>query len=156
MPEVPERLRTPGRHPVPHFELDELLFRRSPPKFISQGRIEIDSIPLPDMSVNRSKFSEPGDLLICDDFIGWAVIGFTVGSIPPSILDQGVFEYTFRPIHKPVRNNYSHSEVQVFLDGKHIGEKSRIPPEVHLRFRRRLAADARIMISPGGGEVKTG
>jgi hypothetical protein len=82
---------------------------------------------------------------------GWGVFGFEVQHIPAELLQDGVTKYTFGPRHRPLKNNYPHSEVWAFRDGRHIDAKNSdllLDPEAHQRWRQRLAWKCRIVIRP--------
>jgi hypothetical protein len=150
MADVPEEMKRNGRPEDPHFDDNEKLYRRLPPGFLDGRLIAIEALELPDMSVNREKFGPPQWLLI-GDYEGWGVFGFEVQHIPAELLQDGVTKYTFGPRHRPLKNNYPHSEVWAFRDGRHIDAKNSdllLDPEAHQRWRQRLAWKCRIVIRP--------
>lgn len=129
MSETPDRLQRRGRPADPDFTSEERLFRRVPRSdFIDEdGFVTPAGVPLPDLSTNREKYSEPGDVLIGHEE-AVAVAAAKVGDIPNEI-----DEYEFRPVHHPETDNYAHTEVRAFLDGQHFKDK---PPKwVRKAFR---------------------
>jgi len=153
MADVPEEMKTLGRGEDAHFADDEKLFRRIPPGFCEGQRIAIEALELPDMSVNRAKYGPPEWLLLHDSFGGWGVFGFEVDHIPREFVEDGVTQYAFGPKHRPLKNNYPHSEVWAYRDGEHIDVKNSemlLDPEAHQRWRQRLAWKCRIVIQPSG------
>ncbi|MEQ9588030.1 MAG: hypothetical protein RJS97_08760 [Parvibaculaceae bacterium] len=151
MADVPEEMKKHGRDEDVHFADDEHLFRRFPPEFCEGQRIVIEALELPDMSVNRAKYGPPNWLLLHEDFGGWGVFGFEVGHIPAEFVEDGVTKYTFGPKHRPLKNNYPHSEVRAYRDGEHIDAKKSellLDPEAHQRWRQRLAWKCKIVIQP--------
>src|SRR5437867_2558855 len=116
MAEIPPDMMTRGRPKDPAFRDDETLYRRFRPDDLDGRRISPDAVELPDMSVNRSKYGPPDWLLLGEEFLGWGVFGFTVGDIPPQMVDKGVVVYTFAPEHVPLKYNYPHSEVWAFRE----------------------------------------
>lgn len=78
---------------------------------------------------------------------------FKVGDLPPEMKDAGVFLYGFKPVHRPYRHLYPHSEVQAFKDGVHVNEArmSEVSPDFHLRFRERLLRVTRIALGLATG-----
>ena len=151
MAEVPDEMKTMGRSDDPHFDDAEDLYRRFPPEFRDGKSIALEALELPDMSVNRAKYGPPKWLLLDDDFSGWGVFGFEVGQIPREIMQHGILKYTFGPRHRPLKNNYPHSEVWAFCDDQHIDAKNSdllLDPEAHQRWRQRLAWKCKIVIAP--------
>lgn len=143
MPDIPDAMKERGRPLDDHFLPAEQLFRRVPPELWNDGAddFDIESIELPDMSVVRAKYGHP-EWARFDrgQYTDWGVIGFAVRNIPPPLTHLGVFVWTFSAHHDPERNNYPHSEVRAFEDGRHIDMKlsDRIDPHLHLRWRHHL------------------
>lgn len=136
MAEIPERLRRRGRAAVQEFSSDERLFRRVTPHhpLDSEGFVLPPGVPLPDLSVNREKYSEPEDVLIGHpDAVGIAAA--VVGDIPAEI--DG---YEFLPVHDPQEDNYSHTEIRTFRDGKRLRRKppNLVRKEFRLSFRLQI------------------
>ena len=82
MADLPPGMVQGNRHPVPHFDKAEYLYRRVPHGLWDDDAIglpiDVDAIEMPDMSVSRSKFAHPEWLRLasgCDD---WGVVGFQV------------------------------------------------------------------------------
>lgn len=129
MAEIPERLKRRGREADQEFSLGERLFRRVTPRhpLDSEGFVLPPGVPLPDLSVNREKYSEPEDVLIgYPDAIG--VAAAVVGDIPAEI--EG---YEFRAVHDPEEDNYSHTEIRTFRNEKRVRRKP--PSLVRKAFR---------------------
>lgn len=115
MPELPEGMMQRDRPVDDDFKPDEPLYRRVPHEFWDEDRVNIDAVDLPDMSVNRGKYSEPGWVrLIGDEYHDWGVIGFRVEDVPLEIQHLGTHLFKFRTKHVPHKYNYLHSEVQAF------------------------------------------
>jgi hypothetical protein len=92
MPEIPPAMYTAGRHPVPHFERGEYLYRRVPHELWDPDAdpgelpIDVDAVEMPDMSVGRSRFAHPEWLRLAAGCEDWGVVGFQVQDIPqPSV-----------------------------------------------------------------------
>ena len=151
MPEIPDEMRRLDRPVIPRFDADEDLYRRIQPGSIINGRLALDAIELPDMSVNRGSPGPPEWLLLTEDrFASWGIAKFKVRHIPTPLIHQGVSEFTFKPVHLPEKNNYPHSEVQAFEDDVHIDGKVRLlDMDLHLRWRRRLRMNVQIHRVPG-------
>jgi hypothetical protein len=116
--------------------------------------VDVDAIPLPDVSVGRSKYGHPEWLRIDEDHLeddncsDWAVIGFAVKDIPAELVHQGVGTWTFGPVHVPKNNNFPHSEVQCQEAGQHVNAKARLDKDVHQRWRQKLLWKVRVFIRP--------
>jgi hypothetical protein len=159
---TPPKHKRPGQQPVadPHFDADEDLFRRFSPGNFAHGRIALDAINLPDMSVNRSKYSVPSDALYADgvDYAGygWGVAAFAVGDVPAS-LKEGAEQFDFKVAHAPLPNNFSHSEVRAYRGSEHCSWSDDKDPEpaireMHYRWRWQLRCHLRFVIAPKSPE----
>lgn len=165
MDELPEGMMQRDKLVDDSFTPTEQLYRRVPHAYWDDDHVNVDAIELPDMSVNRGKFSEPQWVrLLGDEFRDWGVIGFRVEDIPTEMQHLGVHIFRFRPKHVPHKHNYPHSEVQAFYskaespsDEEHINmdflkrEKMRrlatlFPEELQLRWREQLRRKCRIVI----------
>jgi hypothetical protein len=137
MDEIPEGMLQRQRMPIEHFDPEELLYRRLMPGAVVNGQVTLDSIELPDMSVNRDSLGPPEWVLLADGgFPDWGIAKFQVKDVPGEMVHLGVIRFTFRVVHKPERKNYPHSEIRAFEDGVHIDGKQRmLDPELHLRWR---------------------
>src|SRR5262245_2228316 len=115
MPELPEWMMQHDKPVDDVFRGDEQLYRRVPHEFWDDDYINVDAIDLPDMSVNRGKYSLPQWVrLIGEEYHDWGVIGFRVEDIPAEMQHLGVHIFRFRPKHVLHKYNYPHSEVQAF------------------------------------------
>jgi hypothetical protein len=112
-------LNREGRPEDPEFQPAEKLFRRFQRRHLAGG--EFSGVGLsfkkgdtPDApSVNREKYSEARDVLLPEEertFVGWGVLSWRVQQIPTS-LPLNRPEFTIRPKHKPLDDNYAHSEI---------------------------------------------
>lgn len=151
--DLPEGMHRRNRPDDQVFGGREDLYRRFPPIFWDGSDPDIETIPLPDMSVMRSKYAERPEWALLelreeDDFEGWGVLTFRVEDIPPELMHLGVEAYGFKVVHVPLRRNYPHSEVRAFRGSARIRSKQEIPPEVHLRFRTQLSWKLRVLIRP--------
>src|ERR1017187_3749497 len=105
------------------FPPDEYLYRRVPHEWLDDDYIYADALELPDMSVNRGKYSRPEWVrLLSDGFRDWGVIGFQVKDIPAELQNLGVHIFRFRPKHVPQKRNYPHSEVQAYYSKAEVPE----------------------------------
>ncbi len=94
---------------------------------------------VPGQSVNRGSLSEPEDVLFHEEghYDGLGVVEFVVQDVPSAIFANQGSSAIFFMLHKPLPENYSHSEIacdQVEpLKGNHEPSKS-----VKLKFRADL------------------
>lgn len=146
MAELPDRLLRRGRPVDPVFDPGEHLYRRLRAVDIDQdGRVEPTSLESPDFSVNRSKYSEPDDVVISHPRCG--IAAFTVEEVPRSLLSGGDIEYRFSVEHDPLDDDYAHSEVRSYKDGKRLAPK-KSPKAVRTKFRLILASKMRVLREP--------
>lgn len=164
MPELPESMLQKDRVPDQNFAPEEHLYRRVRPDDWDDEEIELDAIDFPDMSVTRQKYGKPDSARwVGADYLDWGVIGFQVRDIPREIPFQGAVIYRMRPVHRPNKRNYPHSEVQVFeapwdqqhLE-KHLDKASMpgVPREAQQEWRERLRRASRIVLRPGEDYVE--
>jgi hypothetical protein len=146
VPDLPARMYRNGRPVDPNFDHDENLYRRCKGDQIDGDRLARDAIGFPDWSVNRARYSEPGDALL-PDWPDWGVVRFTVGSVPPRITSPGGPVFEFRVEHVPEDRNYAHSEVRSYKNGQH-SRKLDVPKTVKVEFRQRLSEQTTVIIEP--------
>ena len=149
--DIPERMQRCGRAPVADFEADEDLYRRFSSGSLDGSNVAMDAIEMPDMSTMRQLFTEDVEWVLIDttrrtDFSSWGILAFRVGDIPDQIEHRGVFLYKFAAVHTPKRNNYPHTDVRAFTEGRPVSAE--LPPELHLRFRLRLRFKIRVIKRP--------
>ena len=110
----------PDSHPDQTFLDTERLFRRVLRKDMKpNGKARFLAFELPDMSVNRERFSTAEEARRGFRVEDWGVVSFLVRDIPPRVvLDQASHSYTFRPRHVPEPGNFAHAEARVWrVDG---------------------------------------
>jgi hypothetical protein len=154
--EIPERLRRLGRPVDPNFSAAEKLFRRIPPRLdhIVDGKLLPPAIKFPDFSVNREKYSQPADVLLGVDPDGairtypdHGIAAFEVGDVPLELKANDGEVYTFKVLHEPLDENYSHSEVRTYVDGN---RSQRVPQTIKSIFRSTLFAKIVVLKQPAG------
>lgn len=105
------------------FAPEELLYRRCTKDEVEGDHLEPTAISFKGWSVNRGSLSEPEDVLIPDDdavddnYDGWGIAYFEVRDVPLSLETEGSNVFTFKPVHVPKPENYSHSEIRTFRNG---------------------------------------
>jgi hypothetical protein len=152
---------------VPEFEQDELLFRRcrADQVDVESERALAPAFQFPGnvrLSVNRGRFSEPGDCRYPDRHHDY-VVKVTVRDIPPILkADNDGNTCHFRPVHDPIRQddqlafefeNYGHSEIRAYRDAacaeaSRVKKNEKLPGTVKLAFRQKLADQSRIALTP--------
>lgn len=113
MPERPERMRRNGRPEDGSFKLNEKLFRRYTQSHYINGQFSNTGFSFnTPPSVSREKYSQAADVLFseADKFANWGVLSFRVEDLPRSFPPE-VPQYAFWPKHRPLEDNYAHSEV---------------------------------------------
>jgi hypothetical protein len=126
----PRRMRQRGRLADNPVGLSEVLYRRISRQHLSSqdGRLTDAALPFPDQSVNRSKFSTASDALIpdpsCRDRGRWLSMG--VAEIPASAVSHSVDarsgQCNILVEHVPLEWNYAHSEIHLYVDGRHVAK----------------------------------
>jgi hypothetical protein len=157
--EYPNELLWNGRSIEPEFLPEELLYYRVK-DFDVQGKVNVDEIHCPNMSVNRGKYSRPQHVLYArmPMFLHYKVAQFQVQEIPPDLTTGEGRTIDFRIEHDPTRKsdttdeNYAHSEIRAF-DG--VTRKKNISSQVVLKeYRMRLR---RVMVAaPVPAELNPG
>ncbi len=128
----------------PDFQADETLYRRvAPTEYpITEATFQ-KLIPFPDCSVNRSKYSQPTDVLL-PDHQNYGVLGFLVGSVPKE-LGEGDQHRQFVVEHHPVPNNYAHSEIRSYQVNGVLKEPAKT---LRTCFRDELRKKAWLILEP--------
>ena len=145
-----------GRSVDPEFAPEELLYMRCRKSHVKNARLtDVGAIRFPDQSVNRQKYSKPQDVLAptaaCEkskEWIYWGVVGFSVDSVPSSIMDDDRVICDFNVEHDPLEYNYAHSEIRVYVKGERVRQKKRISPVRRKRFRLAIMDKAVVVLEP--------
>jgi hypothetical protein len=113
-PERPQRLYKENREAIQDFGRDELLYLRYIRQHFVDGELQPAAIRSQlKQSVNRGRFSEPGDALFSETgkYNGLGVAEFRVEDIPARVEQPDGPAYIFFMWHEPLEDNYSHSEI---------------------------------------------
>lgn len=142
-----------GRPVDPNFSADEKLYRRVRPGSVHKGKVHIDAIELPDISTMRDKYCNDPEWVLIDttrrhDFSTWGIATITIKDIPEETLWRGIETIQTTARHKPLRDNYPHTEIQAHRGDDHISSREDLPPEFHLQFRLRIAQTTKIVKQP--------
>ena len=110
---------------VNDFDIVEMLYRVIPPTGIDGDKVMHHSIDFPNTSVNRSRFSQPTDVLGPEKFADYAVAALAVRDLPPRIAaeDGRVFEASVD--HVPTEHSYAHSEIRAFVNSVRHNNRQR-------------------------------
>ncbi|MEX1268854.1 MAG: hypothetical protein WEA56_07620 [Balneolaceae bacterium] len=140
---LPDRMFRNGRKLDQKFDAKEKLFQRFSKLSSLKGAIYPNSIRFPDFSVNREKFSEPLDVLLHDypNLLKLGVASFKVKDLPgPQKTGDKKKKttYCFKAEHVPLDDNYAHSEVRVYKNGKY-STKTNVAKTIKTKFRIHLA-----------------
>ena len=121
--------------PDSHFDPTERLYRRIPRRDVEDGAVSDASIPSPAFSVDREKYRlNPADMLV--SFPGQGIAAFRVEDIPAEIVSDDGRHYGFGVEHRPVPDNYAHSEVHTYHSGERLDDLGGEPPrQVRKKFR---------------------
>lgn len=134
--------------PDPFFELKEKLFRRfQKSDFDESGKVYPLSINFRNWSVNRSKYSDPKDVLK-PNWLKWGVGSFKVQDIPQNLTSpSGSNNFQFIIKHVPLDTNYAHSEIRTYKNGQYVSDPD--PPSVVKKaFRTKLSEKIVLLITP--------
>jgi hypothetical protein len=146
MAELPQRLLPKGRPIDTVFDPGEHLYRRLRALDVDpDGRIEPTSLESPDFSVNRSKYSEPEDVILPHPSCG--IASFTVVDVPEPFRSAENIEYLFSLEHDPLEDNYAHSEIRSYKNRQRLAPR-KPPKSVRTRFRLALASRMEVLRSP--------
>ncbi len=138
--ERPDRMKRNGRQEDIVFEPAEKLYRRYQRVHFIGGLFSGMGLSFKNPpSVNREKYSEALDVVFSetDEWSKWGVLSFLVQQIPNALPAENP-EYSFFPKHRPLENNYSHSEVHCSswpANGAYVEPK----PAIRKLFRATLS-----------------
>jgi hypothetical protein len=126
------------------FTPEEMLYRRIEPNALPISQVTmIRIIPFPDCSVNRSKYSQPQDVLL-PDYLNWGVLGFAVQYVPKELSASESYS-RFDVVHCPLSDNYAHSEIRSYKTGTELKEPSKT---IKMLFRDEIRKNARVILEP--------
>lgn len=114
------------------------LYYRCTKEDLIDGKFIGARVRLPNTSVNWGKYSKPWDVVFDNKGCGivmWCVRGLPA-ELPTVLPDKNAKVHSFSPGHVPLDQNYSHSEIWCFKEGKRV-EKS-LPDTVKKEMRTML------------------
>ena len=102
-----------GRLAIPFEDPAELLYLRFGMDDIVDQQLAPAAVRVPGQSVNRGSLSEPEDVLFHQEglYNGLGVVEFFVRDVPTPVTGEHGSNAVFFMRHKPLEDNYSHSEV---------------------------------------------
>jgi hypothetical protein len=155
MPDRPHEMYRNGRPIVPDFDPGELFYHRIQPGFVQEdGSIDpvhISSLQCPDISSNRSRFSEPWFVLYPRArYGGWAVYKFQTTDLPEVVQADapGATVYSVKTEHDPEDDNYGHCETRVYRGDEKMAS-SNVNRNAKNKLRLSLARALKIARKPG-------
>jgi hypothetical protein len=152
--QIPDELKQRGRAADPLFSPDEPLYYLF--DAIEQDRVAVQRIPFPDQSVNRAKYSRPKwvRLVAYPKYMNHGIAEILVGKVPTELASDNQVGFVFKTVHDPLEENYSHSEIRCYRDGRHIShdERSKIPKIVKLKYRLQIGQSSRVIMPPNGSD----
>jgi hypothetical protein len=120
-----------------NFDVAEALYYRCQAQHVDGHQLLPEAIRFPNFSVNRSKYSEPEDVLI-PSYHNWGIATFGVRDLPePESTDEKT-EYEWQVVHDPLEDNYAHSEVRTFKN-RTYSEDLKVPTTIKKKFRQILS-----------------
>ncbi len=131
-----------GREIDDTFQQSELLYRAFGLDEVVGTRLMPERIKFyPNMSMYRSKYSEPLDGRYIDfpKFAKHGVAQMTVGDIPAPRQSEGGIEYSWKIEHKPLPEHYAHCELRTYKAGLYIDRTD--PPSLIKKFVRSYLSD---------------
>ncbi|MCD6183171.1 MAG: hypothetical protein J7K01_02595 [Thermovirga sp.] len=136
----PSYLKRNGR-PLDNIFLDEeQLFYRVEDAIIEDGKIPPATIKFPNTSMNREKYSEPEDVL--EGKSGHSVYKMKASQARCTHQTDGgdgrITAYDLKPVHDPVEDNYSHTELRLFKNNENRHVTGRVSSNVKREFRNEL------------------
>jgi hypothetical protein len=125
------------------FLIEESFYVAINPGEVSRFHLDSQVVPLnevrfPDCSINRSKYSEPTDLLVAGRE-NWAIGNFQGKSIPTPLEQEPNF-FEFLVFDDPAEefNNPAHSEIRTYKNNERCFQKSQVSKIVRTKFRAKL------------------
>jgi hypothetical protein len=137
---VPEEMYQRDRGVDPVFSPDEDLYIRFS-RIANDGKVELVDLKVPGQSVNRSKYSKPQWVLLSNwpKFINHGFGSFKVGEVPVVLQLPNTNPLYFQVEHKPLEDNYSHSEICAYKDNLFtISATEKTNKSLKLEFRSQL------------------
>ncbi len=146
---IPERMLQRGRFHNPNFKPTEKLFRRfSKHSLDRNGNLAPSAIAFPKFSINREwPDGQPEDVKRLKPLYG--VFQFLVQNLPRELTFQQENQkrdFNFKVLHRPELENFYHSEIESFENGRNIEKEP--PKTIKKKFRNQLYEKTKIIISP--------
>ena len=142
---------TGDRKPVLEFDPGERFFYRVDPQHIqADGTIYPPNIHCPDLSSNRSKFSEDWHVLFpLEEYSDYAVFAFTLAALPATVqVDQpGATIYEVHTVHSPEVDNYAHCETRLYRNSERM-RGDLINKTAKKQFRNKMSIALKMIREP--------
>jgi hypothetical protein len=154
----PKHMYRNGRPIDNKFKPTDHLYHRCRKDDVFEDRMLPDRIRSRDPSVNWSKYSKPWDVIF--DHPGEGIVRFIVRDLPielpksppeppknPKKSIAPIKLHSFFPIHDPIEDNYSHSEIRTFKDGARV-TKGSLPELAKKEFRQIMSDRSFVILKP--------
>jgi len=151
----PSRMLRCGRPLDNEFSPDELLYLRCQFAWLDVNRrLKPANVHFPDQSTNREKFCAAYDVLLpttvpnSHQWLCWGVVAIRVSDVPTHAETTGGTEMTFTVEHDPIEDNYGHTELRAYKNGRRERNKNKINDLVKKAYRTKFAEGTRIVVRP--------
>ena len=155
--ERPTRMIRNGRSVDQNFCKFHKLYYRCQADAVIDNRLLAPKLKSFDISVNWSKYSKPWDVIFGDPSAGIAL--FFVFDIRRDLPTDRTTEqreipkvHSYRPVHDPDDDNYSHSEITVIKDGQRVTKSSMVGEKAKKEFRQ-IISDKSVMLKQPKAEA---
>lgn len=144
MPDRPTAMHRCGRPVVAEFSPAECFYVRIDPARIQpENVVDPAHIQCPDLSSNRSQFSEPWHVLYPrEKYEQHAVFRFVLSDAPKHVSSENPggapTEYTVRTVHDPEEDNYAHCETRLYRENERM-EPNKVSKGAKKVFREHIS-----------------
>ena len=135
------------------FDDDEELYHACKRCMIVDSRLDTAAIGFPNNSIstNRSKYSEPQDVLDHPSRDGFGVVAWNVADIPTQAFvpkNRKAATYQLNVKHVPTEDNYAHSEIQIWKNGVFDRGTKIKAKSLMQEIRQLLSESSRVVTEP--------
>lgn len=126
MPDRPADMYTLRRQPLQVFDPRERFYYRVHPSVVADDTVDPVHVQCPDLSSNRSKFSQPYYVLYPRAQYGnYAIFRFVLEELPATVASPDAsggtpVTYDVQTIHAPEDDNYGHCETGIYRGTEHM------------------------------------
>ena len=128
------------------------LYRRFDNEDYLEDRLIASRISYKNASVNWSKYSKPWDVIF--DYPNWGYSQLSVRHLPSELpkekIDANAKLHSFMPEHKPLSDNYSHTEIVTYKEKTKLTGNFDLPSIVKKEFRTIVSDRSVVLAKPKG------